>query len=54
VNAYKMLYPYVVSAIKTYGAEVTYIDFDGEIKKPSIINKSKKINRGWGSYSKFK
>jgi len=54
VNAYKMVYPYVVSAIKTGGASVTYVDFDGEIKKPSKIDTSKRIDRGWGSYSKFK
>mgnify|MGYP003153929818 FL=1 len=54
VNAYKFIYPYVVSAIKTGGASVTYVDFDGEIKKPSKINKSKRIDRGWGSYSRFK
>jgi len=52
--AYKMVYPYVVSAIKTRGAEVTYVDFDGELKKPSKINKSKRIDRGYGSYSRFK
>ena len=54
VNAYKMLYPYVVSAIKTGVATVTYVDFDGEMKKPSKVNKSEKIDRGWGSYSRFK
>ena len=54
VSAYKMVYPYVVSAIKTGGAAVTYVDFDGELKKPSKINKSKRIDRGYGSYSRFK
>ena len=31
VSAYKYVYPYVLSAIKTRGAEVTYVDFDGSL-----------------------
>ena len=53
VNAYKMVYPYLLSAIKTSIAVVTYIDFDGEIKKPSKVSRSNKIDKGYGGYSRF-